>query len=161
MNDKKNILIVVLLIAVLVLSYGVVSYSSKDVQREKSSEVKQWDVTITDVEIIKEGEAIDGDTKYSEESLIVNPILNDIYDSVTYKVTVENNGALDAKFNRGVYRYDKDSLLVYDIEEPSKTLKSGDKMVVTIKAHLNSKKYQGEKSVTNKLTAMFEFIQDK
>ena len=160
MNDKKNVLIVILLVAVIALSFGVVSYSSKDVQRANVSEVKEWDVAITNVEIVKEGEAIDGNTKYSEGTLVVNPILNDIYDSVTYKVTIENNGLLNAKLNRSLYDKE-DSLLKYDIEEPKKSLKSGEKMEITIKAYLDSKKYQGEKNVTNKLTAMYEFIQDK
>ena len=158
MNDKKNILIVILLIAVVALSFGVVSYSNKDIQTDNVNGVKEWDVAITNVEIVKEGEAIDGNTKYSEGTLVVNPILNGIYDSVTYKVTIENNGLLDAKLNKSLYDKE-DSILKYDIEEPKKTLKSGEKIEITIKAYLDSKKYQGENNVTNKLTAMYEYIQ--
>ena len=160
MNDKKNILIVILLIAVVALSFGVVSYSNKDIQTDNVNGVKEWDVAITNVEILKEGEAIDGNTKYSEGTLVVNPILNGIYDSVTYKVTIENNGLLDAKLNKSLYDKE-DSILKYDIEEPKKTLKSGEKIEITIKAYLDSKKYQGENNVTNKLTAMYEYIQVK
>ena len=160
MNDKKNILIIILLIAVVALSFGVVSYSNKDIQTDNVNGVKEWDVAITNVEIVKEGEAIDGNTKYSDGTFVVNPILNGIYDSVTYKVTIENNGLLDAKLNKSLYDKE-DSILKYDIEEPKKTLKSGEKIEITIKAYLDSKKYQGENNVTNKLTAMYEYIQVK
>ena len=74
MNDKKNVLIVILLVAVIALSFGVVSYSSKDVQRANVSEVKEWDVAITNVEIVKEGDELSSKDKANTISNIINNI---------------------------------------------------------------------------------------
>ena len=160
MKDKKNLLIIMLLIVVVVLSYGIISYSYTGANVSKSSEDKRWDVAITNVEIKTTGEAEEGDTKYSEGTLVVNPILNDVNDKITYKVTIENKGNIDAVLRRAVYKKENEkSLIKYDVDKDIKEIKSGKSVTVTIVASIDSKKYDGEKRVTNRLTALYEYIQ--
>ena len=160
MKDKKNLLIIMLLIVVVVLSYGIISYSYTGANVSKSSEDKRWDVAITNVEIKTTGEAEEGDTKYSEGTLVVNPILNDVNDKITYKVTIENKGNIDAVLRRAVYKKENEkSLIKYDVDKDIKEIKSGKSVTVTIVASIDSNKYDGEKRVTNRLTALYEYIQ--
>ncbi len=153
MNNKKSIVVIALLIAILSMSFSVATYSVSN------NKVKEWDVSITDVEVITNGEVIEGNTKYSEGTLVLNPIFNTSLDSIIYRVIISNNGSIDAVLKRSIYNEeDKNSSIKYRIEEPKKIIKSGEKIEIYIEAKVDRNKYkEGDK--TNKLTALYEYIQ--
>ena len=66
MKDKKNLIILALLLVMVVMSYGFVSYSTRAIEESHSSKIKKWDVAITNVETLISGEAESGNIKYSE-----------------------------------------------------------------------------------------------
>ena len=161
MKDKRNLIILSLLLLMIGLSYGFISYSTKVIQMNQSSEVKKWDVSITNVEVITNGTAREGETKYSEGTLVINPVLIDPNDSIVYRVTIANNGLLDAKLARSLYKEEKpNSVLTYTYENTKEVLKSKESIEITIIAQVDRDKYVAGEEITNKLTALFEYIQN-
>ncbi len=162
MKDKKNLIILALLLVMVVMSYGFVSYSTRAIEESHSSKIKKWDVAITNVETLISGEAESGNIKYSEGILTVNPVLNTSEDSVEYRVTITNNGLLDAKLTDTIYTIkDPNSIVVFTYDKDIKEIKSKESITVVIRASIDREKYEEPTTMTNELTAMFNYVQEK
>ena len=161
MKSSKKIFFIVLVFMIALSSYGLMSYSYKEDTSKTINPSKEWDVAITNVEIKTSGNVEEGNTKYSEGTLVLDPIFNGNDGSIQYKVTIENKGLLDVKLSNVIYREDnKDGMIKYDISKPSNIIKSGEEIEVIIVAYLDINKYNGEEGVQNKLTALYEYVQE-
>ena len=161
MKSSKKIFFIVLVFMIALSSYGIMSYSYKEDASESINQGKEWDVAITNVEIKTSGSVEEGNTKYSEGTLVLDPIFNGNDGSIQYKVTIENKGLVNVKLSNIIYREDnKDGIIKYDMSKPSEIIKSGEKIEIIIVAYLDINKYDGEEGVQNKLTALYEYVQE-
>ena len=161
MKDKRNIIIVALLLVMVVMSYSFVSYSI-NTDNNTNSGIKEWDVSITDVKTKTTGTASVGELNYSGGVLVVDPIIRSKEDTVTYTVTITNNGLLDAKLNKTLYsEKNPNSIIKYIYENGKDTLKSKESITIMIKAYVDEfDNIDSNIPVTNELTALYEFVQN-
>jgi len=160
MKDKKNLIILALLLVMVVMSYGFVSYSNKAIEESRSSKIKKWDVAVTNVEAETTDTASSGEIKQTEGTVTVKPILRDVNDSVVYRVTITNNGLIDAKLSDSIFTIkDPNSVVVFTYDKDTKVIKSKESVTVTIIAKMDRERFIEPADATNELTAMFEYIQ--
>ena len=99
MKIKLNNLLLIVILGVAI--FGVLSVSSSFLNVDKRLITTQinpiWNVDISSVEVIKSNEhAYDNEAYIDDQTLILNPYIDNSEDSITYLVTVKNNGTYDA-----------------------------------------------------------------
>lgn len=109
MKNGKTIVIAGLLIAILTLSVAYAAFAS-NLQVNGTAHIdSNWDVEITSIEVTGQtGQAVDNGsdlTKLGSDGLSANfdCTLTQPGDSITYTVTVENKGNINAKLKAGSF----------------------------------------------------------
>ncbi|MBQ7104250.1 MAG: hypothetical protein IJN90_00145 [Bacilli bacterium] len=99
-KKKKDVLIIVMLIAVVCMSGAFAMLSSKEEAKGTGVVEGNWDVKITNVvESATQGAGLSESAVSELNVATFNASLYQPGDSVTYLVTVENNGNIDAKLD--------------------------------------------------------------
>jgi hypothetical protein len=162
MKDKKNLLMIALLLFIVGLSYSFISYSTKSNQSSVSQEQSRWDVKITNVEIITNGEAEDIEYKYKSDTLLLKPTIKTAEDSILYRVTVKNEGTIFAKLGRYLYNEkNKDEHLIFTHNVPKEELAPGEETIVDLYVYPNKELFKEGEVYSNDYTAIYEYIQKK
>jgi len=118
MKDKKNILIIALLVAVafLTVGYGITA-AQLDLRRASTSIIdSKWDVAVTKIEspeVVGWGENIS--FSMNGTSAKFKTKLETKMDSVLYNVTVTNNGNVDVILDNFVQNPDMDEYVIYSV----------------------------------------------
>ena len=99
MKIKLNNLLLIVILGVAI--FGVLSVSSSFLNVDKRLITTQinpiWNVDISSVEVIESSaHAYDNEAYIDDQTLILNPYIDNSEDSITYLVTVKNNGTYDA-----------------------------------------------------------------
>lgn len=144
-KDKKNILIVALLVAVVFMSVGYALLSAQlEVSGSSSIKDASWGVKIQDIKVIaKTGTALGGTPQVlSNLSASFDATLSAPGDSVTYQVIVENTGTIDAVLKTYVVDpedYQEGNFIIYQIEDlnASMELGAGSTMMFNVVAKYN------------------------
>ncbi len=133
----KNLIITILSITIVFLVIGFIYLSITINNISKAN----YDVSITKVE---EGTKIKGgktsptatyNIENNNKTIDFNFKLNSVNDSLTYKVTIKNNGNLDAKIDNIVENIDSVALSLVSIKHndiKEEILKPGEKLTLTI-----------------------------
>lgn len=145
MKSAKNLVILGAVTIGLLMSvgYATLSQDISSAGKPAKSTINQsiYNVEIVDVAIKEEKGSATGKTpiysgnKISFDSEIINP-----GDQVTYKITIKNNGNVDAKLEE-VYLLDSDEgseAAFYSVITPSEILKPGEITEMTVMAAYNN-----------------------
>lgn len=140
----KNIIIIILCITIILMGIG---FSIMSVDLNKYTKNKQFDVSIRNV--VKGTTTGNKTNPISAYKLLDNNktvkftfSLSDITDSINYKVTIKNNGNIDAKIDNIVFsnNYNQDLVEVKNNNLKGKVLKKGEEDNLNIE--IVSKKVQ-------------------
>lgn len=167
-RDKKNIIIVFLLTAVVFMSAGYALLSAEiDISGSSQIVDPHWDVKITSIsstETEGTGESIEA-TVQNNFSAKFKAKFKAPGDRVTYVVNVKNGGTIDAKLNSisiSPENYNE-GFIVYSIEgiEAGNSLQVGESKMFTITATYNKDKEGTPKAsdLTKDITLVLDFVQ--
>ncbi len=160
MEKKNNIIMIVILLLVVVLSFGYVSYSTMSNQPNTSKKVVKWEVGITNVEVITNGNAEDNNYTYNEGTIVLKPTLYGVEDSILYRITIKNSGTIAAKLGRNIYNDKKDdSKIIFTYINPQEELAPGEETTLIINASIDEDKYEVGRVYNTEYTAIYEYIQ--
>ena len=96
---KKNLLIIVMLVALVCMSVTFALFSQR-LEINGSAKVASWNVKISNIEVkASSGSAEEGSVSNNGTIATISPVFYSVGDSVTYTVTVENKGSVDAKLD--------------------------------------------------------------
>jgi hypothetical protein len=118
MKDKKNILILALLVTVafLTVGYGITA-AQLDLRSAATSIIdSKWDIKITKIEnpeVVGWGENISFDMNGTSAKFKTKLVTN--MDSVIYNVTVTNNGNVDVVLDSFVQNPEMDEYVIYSV----------------------------------------------
>ncbi len=167
-RDKKNIMIVALLIAVVFMSVGYALLSTKlDIQGTSSIIDPVWDVGIVSIsENSTEGYANSlNSTVINKFSAKFNVELQMPNDKVTYTINVKNEGTIDAKLNSITIMPEdyNEGFIIYDIEgiKAGEILSVGQSKAFTLSVMYNSDAMgQPQKEeLTKEINLILDYIQ--
>lgn len=143
-NDKKNRIIVALLVTVVFMTIGFALVTAKiDFDGRTSLTEIFWDVKITNIVSIdtEESGSYISHTNEGKTTLKLNTLLKEKGDKVTYVINVLNDGTIDAILDN-IDISSKDDDVIYSIEniEAGETLKKGESKQFIITAYFNEEK---------------------
>ena len=167
-RDKKNIMIVALLVAVVFMSVGYALLSTQIEEKDNSSIVEPlWDVKITAISsTMTEGNGNSLlSTVENRFSVKLNSEIKMPGDKVTYVINVKNNGTIDAKLNSISITPESHSedIIIYSIEgiNAGDELKAGESRLFTVEATYNSELTTPieEEKISKEITLILDYIQ--
>lgn len=165
-KDQKNIVIVVLLVAVVFMSVGYAALASQLNINGTAAIKSNWDVKFTS---ISEGTAVGSATNKTPASTTVTTATFDVElvspgDSMTYELVVKNNGSLDAKLDSitGIPT-DLSGAIKYTVTGVAKddTLSAGESKTITIKVEYdgNVTSQPSEDQLSKELNVTLNYVQ--
>jgi len=165
-TKKKDLLIIVMLVAVCVMATSFAMLSQKLEVRDGNVEAN-WNVEITNVvESATQGNGVSESASSDLTMATFAASLSQPGDSVTYTVTVENKGNIDAKLDSisstsiPAYGTDDNPYLIYTYDgiTSESVLKAGDSITFTVTVQYSSE----ATTVTNlnaNLTTILNYVQ--
>lgn len=161
-NDKKDVMIMFLLIVVLLLSVGytLLSIQFRNMANEK---VEKWNVGFDSIgDISTDGTGLDISNKIESNSVATfEVILKDTSDKVKYDVNVRNSGTMDAKIGSIMLisdnNYVKFSLESVNAED---VIRRGESKKFSLIATYNAENVEKKEfPLRSKLNLIFDFVQ--
>lgn len=161
MMRTKNIVIMALLIVILLMSIGYSAFASHLTLNGTAEIASEWDVKITDIKAIDYTEGTDcGEPQYTNTSATFNAKLFKPGDYVTYEVTIENSGTLDATLNTVIFKDGEGpDAIKYTTTEVANNLKAGEQTTFTIKMEYDSQSTEIPETASKTITGIIEYVQ--
>ena len=162
-RTQKNYIILGLSVIVLIMAVGYAAFSSQLKISGTSSVTSSWDVEITNIESTNViGSATNGSAPtYTKTTATFNTNLVSPGDSITYDVTVENKGSIDATLKTITKTDTNNSAILFE----TSGIKEGDSLLVGAKAHMlvkvtyNSAITSQPKNLTSTLKVTLDYVQ--
>lgn len=164
MKNVKGIIIILIFIMLLLMSIAYSAFATQLNITASSQIAGEWDVRITNIEIISVSEKCDsGEPQFTNTTMTFSAKLNKPSDFVKYEVTVRNEGTIDAILNDILFYEDSEgsSAINYITTGVSPLLKAGEetKFEVTVEY---LKDVNEEPSVKHKtLMGIIEYVQER
>ena len=99
-RNQKNILLGSLCALVLVMTVAYAAFSSSLSINGTGATTNNWDIKITNIQSKDiEGSAVDASKSYTDLTASFSTEFTQPGDSITYDITVTNNGSLDAQLS--------------------------------------------------------------
>ena len=162
-RTQKNYIILGLSVIVLIMAVGYAAFSSQLKISGTSSVTSSWDVEITNIESTNViGSATNGSAPtYTKTTATFNTNLVSPGDSITYDVTVENKGSIDATLKTITKTDTNNSAILFE----TSGIKEGDSLLVGAKAHMFVKVTYNQtitsqpKNLTSTLKVTLDYVQ--
>ena len=139
MKANKNILITALLIVISVMSIGYSAFATELDITGTAEIVGEWNVRIANIQAISISDDCDaGQPEYTDTTALFNAKLQKPGDSITYEITIENAGTIDAALDYASFNTDKENgspAIEFCISDPPDELKAGNTATFTIVAN--------------------------
>lgn len=160
MRNYKNIIIVSLLLVLLAMSVGYSAFSGNLKLNGIAEIMGEWDVRITNVEVKKVSEGCDpGTPQYSNTSVTFDAKLAKPGDSITYLITIENAGTLDATLNNVLFVENGTLAISYSTTEIKENLKSGEITTFSVLVEYKSNYVDHLEDDKNTIIGIIEYVQ--
>lgn len=137
MRSTKFLIIIAMIAIGLTISVGYASLTTDITRRSKSNNTDYFDVNIKSVEITnKAGNVINTSPSYDDTSVTFSPEMYEMDDSITYKITIKNEGTKSAILEDIILDESLDgaSEIIYSNTVPSLVLEPGETTYMTVTA---------------------------
>ena len=163
MKSKRNIIILAVLIVVALMAVGYSAFATQLNINGTATIAGEWNVKITKIETeeISDG-CDDGDPEYTNTTATFNATLKKPGDTVTYKITVQNAGTIDATLSKATFTPDEEhgsSAIIYTTTRPSETLTAGSETTFTVTAKYDETTETVPEIKTKQITGIIEYVQ--
>lgn len=162
MTQKRNIIIGVIIIAILLMA---VAYSALATQLSLNGTAKiisEWNVKITSVtaQYVSDG-CNPGKSEFTDTNVTFNAELVKPGDYITYLVMIENTGTLDATLDTFKLTPDEDGspAIIYTNTEPEKVLKAGNSTCFLIKVAFDENATEMPSVKTRTIEGFVKYVQ--
>lgn len=164
-KSGKNLVIVAVLLAVLCLGIGYAAFATELNLNESTATIQgDWLIEITNIEATTiVGTADAGTPSFTDTTATFDALLNAPGDSVTYTVTVENKGSIDAKLDSAVFTPDNEMgspAIIYTYENPASSLAAGATTTFTVTATYDESVTEVPDVKTKTITGTINYIQE-
>ena len=97
MKNRKNIIIIAFLVALLVMAVGYSTFATELTFNGNAEITGEWDVRITDMKVTSVSDGCDAGTpEFTDTTINFDSKLEKPGDKITYLITIENLGTIDA-----------------------------------------------------------------
>lgn len=163
MKDGRNLIIAGLLVAIIAMAVGYSAFASQLQINGKATITGSWDVEITKIEATTvTGLADAGEPSFTTSSATFDAKLKQPGDSVTYTVTIENKGSIDAVLKQATQWTEQTNgcpEITYTTTEPAAALNAGATTTLTVTATYNADATEVPEVLSKTITGVIDYIQ--
>ena len=162
MKNTKNLIIIALILVILAMAVGYSALATQIELNGTAEIVGEWNVKITNIEVKEISQNCDsGEPQYTNTTATFNAKLVKPGDSITYAVTIQNAGTIDAKLNNIICKEDDNGseAIKYVTSELAGTLNAGEQTTLTIKVIYDPASTEVPSVKTKGLTGIIEYVQ--
>lgn len=165
-KNKKNLMIILLLVSIIFMSVGYAMLSIEIEQKQNyASSDSVWDIKITAISSIETQGLAENISATIENNFSAkfNSSLQTPNDKVAYMINVKNHGTIDAKLSsiNIIPSDNQENNISYSIEgiELDEVLKSGESKLFTLVAHYDND-IPSEEEINKEVTLILDYIQN-
>ena len=162
MKNSKNLIIIALLIIILTM---VIGYSTFVTQLNVSGTAEitgEWNVRIIDIETQYVSEGCDaGKPEYDNTNVTFDAKLVKPGDSITYLITIENFGNIDATLDSIIFKEQEDGSenIKFTTTGISPILEAGNQTTLNVKVEYDPETSENPTIKTKTITGVIEYAQ--
>ena len=162
MKNTKNLIIIALLIVIVTMSVAYSAFASQLNISGTAEIIGEWDVKITNVVAQNVSEGCEsGEPQFTNTTVTFNAKLVKPGDSITYVITIQNAGTIDATLSNVICKEDEGSEAIsYSTSTLDHLLEAGTQTeyTITIKYDINTTEVPSVK--TKSMTSIIEYSQE-
>ena len=162
MVNTKKFIIGALLIVILTMSVGYSAFATQLSVNGTAEITGQWDVKISNIEVQDVSDGCDyGEPKYTNTSATFNAKLQKPGDSITYVITIKNDGTIDATLNNVIFKEDENGspAIIYTTSNLDYSLKAGEQTKLNVKITYDPNTTEVPSIKTKTITGIIEYVQ--
>ena len=162
MKNTKNIIIGALFIVIFLMAVGYSAFATQLTLNGTAEITGVWDVKITNIETKEMSDGCDaGDPEFTNTTATFNAKLNKPGDSITYVVTIENKGTIDATLDGVIFKSDENGSeeINYTTTNLASTLNAGELTTVEITVTYKSTAEEIPEVKTKTITGIIKYAQ--
>ena len=163
MKKMKYVLLISIFLAIIIMSIGYASFATNLSIQGTSQITGQWDIRITDVTVQEASPGSDpGAPTFTNTSVSFDAKLAKPGDSISYLVTIQNNGSIDAELGGIVFieEIEGSDAISYTLTKPDDELKSGQTTTFTITVTYKLSTTEMPETKTKSITGTIEYVQE-
>ncbi len=164
MNGKTKVVIGIILVLIVFAMAVAYSAFATELQLNGTAEiVGEWDIRITDIKTIDISDGCDdGEPQFTNTSATFNAKLVKPGDLVTYEVTIENAGTIDAALGTVIFREQENGsdAIKYTTTELANKLKAGEQTTFSITIEYDPETEEIPTVKTKTIIGVIEYVQD-
>ncbi len=163
MNRVRNVIIGTVIIVILIMVVGYSAFATQLTLNGTAEISGIWDVRIVDVQAQNSSETCDeGEPQFTNNSVIFNAKMKTPGDTITYIITIENRGNIDAILNNVIFKEDDvngSPAISYEITELANVLSAGEKTNFSVKVKYDKNTTELPSVKTKTITGIVEYVQ--
>ena len=160
---EAKIIAILLLIVISVMAVAYAIFATQLTINGKTEIIGEWNIKITKIEATVVSEGCDaGSPEFTDTTATFNAKLEKPGDVITYVITVQNAGTIDAVLNSVTFKPDNENgspAIIYSTTDPSETLDSGDETTFTITVTYDENYTEVPEVKTKQITGIIEYVQ--
>ncbi len=163
MKRNKIIIAVALLIIVVAMAIGYSAFATELTINGTAEITGEWNIKITGVEIQNaNGEVDAGKPEFTDTTFSFSTKLKKPGDTVTYAVTIENLGTIDATLSNLIFKEGEDECpeISYKTSEVATTLSAGDQTTLSVTVRYNPSATEVPLIKTKTISGIIEYTQN-
>lgn len=162
-KNKRNIIIGVIVAVILFMAVGYSALATQLSINGTAEITGEWDVRITNIETkeISDG-CDDGEPEFTNTTATFDAKLVKPGDLITYEITIENQGTIDAKLNNILFLADEangSEELKYSTTNIAESLGAGEQTKLDVTVEYSSEANEIPEIKTEKITGIIEYVQ--
>ena len=160
---KNRIILIFLLIIISVMAVAYAIFATELKINGEAEIIGEWNIKITGIEVQDVSEGCNpGEPTFTDTTANFNAELQKPGDKITYVVTIENLGTIDAVLDNATFTPDEKNgspAIIYTTVDPAESLNSGEKTtcIITVMYDENSEEVPSVKS--KDITGIIEYVQ--
>ena len=163
-SRNSNIIIITLIIASLLMAIGFATFATQLTVDGTVEIVGEWNVKITNIEAIQVSSGCDSGTpEFTDTSVTFNAKLLKPGDIITYRVTIQNAGTINAVLEYAIFTPQEEgsSAIGFSAGMPSRELTAGEETSFTVQINYKDFTEEMPEIKTQTLTGFVEYVQEE
>ncbi len=163
MKNNKNIIIGALVIVILLMAVGYSAFATQLTLNGTAEIVGEWDVKVANVEVQSFSDGCDpGTPEFTNTSITVDAKLVKPGDKITYEITIENAGTINATLGNVIFQEDMDGspAINYVTTDISHILNAGEQTTFTLTVEYIASTTEVPSVKTRTITGIIEYEQE-
>ncbi len=164
MKRTRNVIIISVSIVLLAMSIGYSTFATQLKLNSSTTEIMgEWDVRIINIEATSVSEGCDeGTPKYTNTTMSFDSKLEKPGDSITYVITIKNEGTIDATLGTVVFleQLNGSEAINFVTTDLKHELKAGDQTTFSVIAEYITTSTEVPSVKSKTLTGIVEYVQE-